>query len=309
VAWSAGHDHEDAPGQQPHFALSNDLKTWTSPCPVVETDGATGIVRNLAGIYADSKHLYALVGSLEPEGIAEPGMKSMDSRSMRLDLYRTSDLNHWEEFQGIAEDIYLFEGPRPTREGALLCAGIRASHWGEMVVLLWDDSSDLMKLPSTQVLSGEAQGVIPEQGTWYETDAGRIYMWYRDGGSFTRLAVNWSDDSGHTWSPIIGTTFQNTFSRAHAGRLVDGRYYIIGNNFDQYLNRLHMHIALSDDGETFDRMYTLLSGPTTRRVPGRHKEDGYHYPNSIVDGDQLIVVYSVNKEDIEVAVVDTTTFD
>ena len=124
----------------------------------------------------------------------------------------------------------------------------------------------------------------------------------------TRLALNWSGDGGETWSPIVSTTFQNTFSRAHAGRLSDGRFYIIGNNFDQFLNRLYMQVAVSDDGECFDRMYTLLEGPTTRRVPGRHKEDGYHYPNSIVDGDKLLVVYSVNKEDIEVAVVDTTTF-
>ena len=86
------------------------------------------------------------------------------------------------------------------------------------------------------------------------------------------------------------------------------RCYIIGNNFDQYLNRLFMQIAISDDGECFDRMYTLFEGPTTRRVPGRHKEDGYHYPNSIIDGEKLLVIYSVNKEDIEVGVVDTTSF-
>ena len=34
----------------------------------------------------------------------------------------------------------------------------------------------------------------------------------------------------------------------------------------------------------------------------------YHYTNSIVDADRLVIVYSVNRDDIEVAVVDTTTF-
>ena len=130
----------------------------------------------------------------------------------------------------------------------------------------------------------------------------------RDSGYRTRLALTWSDDGGESWSPFVSTTFQNTYSRAYAGRLSDGRFYIMGNNFDQYLNRVHMHMALSDDGERFDRMYTLVEGPTTRRVPGRHKEDGYHYPNCMVDGDKLLTVYSVNKEDIEVSVVDTTTF-
>ena len=134
-------------------------------------------------------------------------------------------------------------------------------------------------------------------------------MWQRDGGNLTRLGLTWSDDGGESWSEMVSTDFPNTFSRAHAGRLDDGRCYLIGNNFDQFLNRLHMQIAVSDDGACFDRMYTLLQGKTTRRVPGQHKEDGYHYPNSMVDGDKLLVVYSVNKEDIEVVVVEVDSFE
>ncbi len=67
---------------------------------------------------------------------------------------------------------------------------------------------------------------------------------------------------------------------------------------------MHLLVALSDDGRKFTRQYTLVEGETTRRVNGRHKEDGYHYPNCIVDGDHLVLTYSVNKEDIEVATVD-----
>jgi hypothetical protein len=262
----------------------------------------------MAGLYADDRYLYALVGHAEPKGLAEPGMTSIVTKTMRLDVYRTNDLEHWDEFRGVVDDIYLFEGPRRTQDDKLLCAGIHQSHWGEAVILIWDDPSDLTKAPRQLITSGEPEGIVPEQGTWYQTDDGRIWLWHRDGGHMTRLALQWSDDNGETWSPMTSTTFQNTYSRAHAGRLGDGRCYILGNNFDQYLNRLSMQIALSDDGGCFDRMYTLLEGPTTRRVPGRHKENGYHYPNSIVDGDRLLVIYSVNKEDIEVGVVDTTSF-
>jgi len=63
---------------------------------------------------------------------------------------------------------------------------------------------------------------------------------------------------------------------------------------------MHLLVALSDDGYCFDRQYLLVEGDTTRRINGRHKENGYHYPNCITDGDKLLVTYSVNKEDIEV---------
>jgi len=49
---------------------------------------------------------------------------------------------------------------------------------------------------------------------------------------------------------------------------------------------------------------TRCSGNTTRRINGRHKEDGWHYANCLVDGDLLMVAHSVNKEDIAVALVD-----
>ena len=308
VAWSSGMYHEDMAGQEVHYSWSKDAAQWAPDRVIVHTDPESGVVRNQAGLFADDRYVFAFVGYAEPHEREEPGVTSILTKKMRLDMYRSEDLEHWEEFCGIADDIYLFEGPRKTREGKLLCGGINQANPDEAKILLWDDPSDLTVPPRTRIVSGAAEGIVPMQATWYQTDDGRIWMWQRDGGHPTRLGLTWSDDGGETWSLMVSTDFQNTFSRAHAGRLSDGRCYIIGNNFDQYLNRLYMHIALSDDGSCFDRMYTLLQGPTTRRVPGRHKENGYHYPNSLVDGDNLLVVYSVNKEDIEVAVVDTGSF-
>ena len=309
VAWSNGLAHEDAAGQEPHYAWSDDAATWSSDRVIVHTDPASGLIRNLGGLFADDNYLYAFVGTATPAGVAEPGMTSNITKKNRLDLYRTSDLESWEEHLGVVDDFYLFEGPRLTREGKLLCCGINEFNHDEALILIWDDPSDPTTSPRRILVSGAEEGVRPQQGTWYQTDDGRIWIWQRDGGHLTRLGLTWSDDGGDTWNPIVSTNFQNTYSRAHAGRLNDGRFYIIGNNFEQYLNRLYMHVAVSDDGAVFDRMYTLLQGPTTRRIPGRHKEDGYHYPNSIVDGDNLLVTYSVNKEDIEVAVVDTNKFE
>jgi hypothetical protein len=81
---------------------------------------------------------------------------------------------------------------------------------------------------------------------------------------------------------------------------------LAGNNYERLLDRRFLLLALSEDGQTFDSMHTIVSGATTRRIEGKHKEDGYHYPNCCVEGGKLFVTYSVNKEGIEVAEVDTT---
>jgi hypothetical protein len=150
---------------------------------------------------------------------------------------------------------------------------------------------------------------MPEQGTWYQTDDGRIWMYQRDDTLSGYLGLTVSDDEGETWSPLMQTDFPNTFSRAYAGRFGDGRFYICGNNYNRFLDRMTLLIAVSDDGRVFDRQYELVTGSTTRRINGRHKEDGFHYPNCYTDADKLIITFSINKEDIAVGVLNTRELD
>ena len=102
------------------------------------------------------------------------------------------------------------------------------------------------------------------------------------------------------------TDFPDSQARIRAGRLEDGRYYIINNSYPEFLNRKYLTLALSSDGMVFDKMYMLVQGPTHRKIEGMHKEDGYQYPQTLVDGNRLLVTFSINKEDIECGIVDTT---
>ena len=43
----------------------------------------------------------------------------------------------------------------------------------------------------------------------------------------------------------------------------------------------------------------------TSEALGTLKNDGYQYPSCLVDGERLLIGYSVNKEDMEVGIVDT----
>ena len=60
-------------------------------------------------------------------------------------------------------------------------------------------------------------------------------------------------------------------------------------------------ISLSRDGLNFDRMAVIRFLPPPPKFDGRSKAIGYAYPHSVIVGEDLWVIYSVNKEDIEIA--------
>jgi len=305
ASWSNGLLHEDYVGQEPHYSWSEDGLHWSEPRVLAHTPIESNQVRSNAGLCAANGTLYSYVCVAQDYGrdAGAPGMYSLKAQRIPMDVYYTADLEHWEHRPSICDNILLMEGPRPTQDGTMMCCGLDMTRMSA-VVLIWRHASELAEPPEVVPIPASSEGVLPEEATWYQTDDGRLWMYQRDYANSCRLALTYSDDGGKTWSDLLRTDFPNTTSRAFAGRLSDGRFYIVGNNYDLLLDRRHLQIALSDDGYVFDRQYTLVEGDTTRRVNGRHKEDGYQYPNCISDGDKLLVVYSVNKEDIEVGIVD-----
>ena len=114
-----------------------------------------------------------------------------------------------------------------------------------------------------------------------------------------------SFDDGKTWTVPTQTNFPDTGSRANAGRLPDGQYYVINNPLPMSARqggRAMLAISLSRDGLEFDRMAVIRFIAPTARYAGKAKGGGgYQYPHSVVVGDRLWAIYSVNKEDMEVA--------
>jgi hypothetical protein len=310
AAWSNGLLHEDYVGQEVHFASSRDGLHWSEPEVLVSTSVDSRLVRFTAGLHADADRLYCFVGVAKDfeRDKAAPGMSMLKEHHVRLDVYETTDLRQWKHHAGMCEDIFLFEGPHRTREGSLLCCGFNCYDRHGMV-LRWESGVPPGDPPQVLHIPVSSRGIVPLEGTWYQDDEGRIYMFVRDGNISGYLGLSCSEDDGRTWSDLVLTDLPNSASRAFAGRLADGRYFIIGNNYNRFLDRTALQIALSNDGAVFDRQYTLVDDPTSRRINGRHKEDGYHYPHACVDGDTVLVIYSVNKEDVEVGLIDTSRLD
>ena len=144
-------------------------------------------------------------------------------------------------------------------------------------------------------------------GTWvrFYRDGGSIHAQTRDEVDATRPRrnyVSFSFDGGKKWTIPTRTNFPDSVARTNAGKLPDGQVYVINNPLPmtpRQGGRSMLAVSLSRDGLNFDRMAVIKFIAPPQRHKGKAKGAGYQYPHSVVVGDYLWVIYSVNKEDME----------
>ena len=149
-----------------------------------------------------------------------------------------------------------------------------------------------------------------DNGTWVRLyrDSGSIHAENRaevEASKSRRNYAAFSFDDGQTWTAPTWTSFPDSCARSNAGKLPDGQVYVINNILTMPPSkggRSMLAISLSRDGLHFDRMAVLRFAPPPQRYQGKAKRsNGFQYPHSVVVGEYLWVIYSVSKEDMEVA--------
>lgn len=134
---------------------------------------------------------------------------------------------------------------------------------------------------------------VPEEGPRKELEASKSRRNY----------ASYSFDKGKTWTVPTRTSFPDACARSNAGKLPDGQVYVINNLLPlspKHGGRSLLGISLSRDGLNFDRAAVIRFFAPPMRHKGRAKSIGFQYPHSMVVGEDLWVMYSVNKEDIQV---------
>jgi hypothetical protein len=264
--------------------------------------------RNTAGVMGYGDRLVALVQTKTGgRPASKPGMSAKEESrtTCRTGMATSCDGVTWTECD-VAEDCHWYEAPRLTREGRLLCAGSRR---GQPLVFLWPgdnplESPEIIEIPH-DTSRGLDSGRFPYgEASWYETDSDTIFMFHRNETDEMRLRVALSEDGGRRWTRPMLSNIPDSKSRLSAGRLADGRFFLVNNAIADLLNRVQLMISLSPDGIKFDTQYFLLQEPTTIAFPGALKAHGYQYPCVLAEEDRLIVSYSVNKEHMELLTVD-----
>jgi hypothetical protein len=151
----------------------------------------------------------------------------------------------------------------------------------------------------------------------YSLDDGTWVRLYRDMGSreavtqkekedtkSRRNYASFSYDDGLTWSVPVRTGIPDACARSNAGKLPDGQVYVINNiipmNPGGLGGRSMLTISLSVDGLDFDRVAIIRYITPPIRHEGLEKTIGFQYPHSVVAENNLWVIYSVNKEDVQI---------
>lgn len=308
--FSNGADNEEAPGQRTLMTSSPDLLAWSEPQCVAPGDPKGDLWRNTGGVMGYGEKLVVFVQTKTGHSSArQPGMSANEETraTRKAGIFVTDDANTWSE-RDVVDDCHWYEAPRLTREGRLLCAATKDNR---PVVLLWPgdnplDTPEIVEIPYDGS-RGMDSGRFPYgEASWYETDDGRILMFHRNETDELRLRVALSEDSGRSWTHPMYSNIPDSKSRVSAGRLADGRFFLINNAIADLLNRVPLMISISRDGLKFEKQYFLLNEPTKIEFPGALKAHGYQYPCALVERDRLIVAYSVNKEHMELLMLSTS---
>ena len=159
-----------------------------------------------------------------------------------------------------------------------------------------DDPSAVRGWKKAEFPEGDGKPIEPSQ---YLAPDGRLVLLMRDqNSSFVKL-VSYSNDEGASWSAPVKTNIPDSRSKQCAGTLPDGRSFWVVNPTGNKSRRT-LALALSQDGYLFNQAYTLLSSQDlpAQRTKGRYKTLGYNYPKAFVQGDNLWIGLSFNKEDV-----------
>ncbi len=125
----------------------------------------------------------------------------------------------------------------------------------------------------------------------------RLLALVRGGKDNEHILVSESFDQGKTWTDLMESNFPISHSKLYAGRLTNGRSYVIFNMRGRG-NRDTLAIAFGN--EHFENVYLIRDG--FDESPKFRKDNQWCYPYAFEHEKKLYVVYAKNKEDCEVAI-------
>ena len=130
---------------------------------------------------------------------------------------------------------------------------------------------------------------------------------YRDCSGRLRNYVQTSRDKGKSWDKAVSTNIPDSNSKTYLGMLPDSTIYMINNAIDELGQRDPLSIAILDDENQFSWVGNIKYDAPRIKFEGAHKEPGFQYPSAVATEKYLWVIYSVGKEDIEVARIPLTS--
>ncbi|MGE4488531.1 MAG: exo-alpha-sialidase [Kiritimatiellales bacterium] len=309
VTWFSHDKYEDSAGTRALYSYSSDFRFWSEPAVLIdsigemadkgtpgtalwpefeEVNGRLYVTATVKQIVSWTKDGTALV----------PVYRDLDRVVKRVYGDGTPAANRYWLAESIPEGYETMGiAPYTQEEDAEMRADMA------QLEQRWALRRVQYALPET-----EDENVAFCEPTYFVRPDGKEVGVYRDVKRSMRLYAAIRDTATDSWSLAEKSNIPDSPSKTAAGNLPDGRAYIVGNFLDKLWLRDPLLIAFSDDGISFDQVYTVRCGASQCREknPGDHKGPGYQYPNALVVGDILWVAYSVSKEQIAISSIPAT---
>ena len=306
--WSNSEINEDEIGQRVLYCTSEDGEHWSAP--KILFDSMPGAALTAGGFLVYGESLAAYAGYYAYVHIKEDGMfdrANGEHKNTTLFRMETTDGENWSAPEDLHVPVVPNHGPQPTKSGRLILSGnilfpytddpSGKSGWKLTgpppfpYEPLYDDSYAI------EVRAPKYNVEWACEGSFFQTDDGTLHMLQRTRKK--KLLLTESRDNGETWSEPEWTDFTDCGTKFHCGRLPDGRFYVVGSP-DPASSRCPLVLSISKDGKDFDREWIIDDTFRPRRHDGLWKGGIYGYPHSMIHGDHLYVICSINKEDISV---------
>ncbi|QHI68529.1 exo-alpha-sialidase [Tichowtungia aerotolerans] len=211
----------------------------------------------------------------------------------------------WESRGIVARGGGMVDAPVRMANGNWICGGVYTGFWACVFISHGDDFTRWDRVP-IPVSKGDKCSE-----TTLIVDDGQVTAVMRS--SFPGVAgVSASSDFGRSWTRARASNFPMIRSKVFGGMLSTGQRYLVANVSDgDPMDRSTLAVAVSrPGGEAFVRMYKIRQGVTYQPVfKGKHKMPGWQYPYAYEHDGNLYVIYSLGKEDCELAVIPLSSLE
>lgn len=293
-------------GERVSIKKSPDFASWSTSLNIGPDMGRFNLVCNMAGGFRVYNNvLYAVYSTFEydPSVLVNGGRPATDIGYLYCKSYwrSTTDGISWTAPVELGPNAQNNAPIKAIASGRLIMAchtmfpysdnpsGLSGWETAGICTEISRDDADTILI--AKALEGWSSWV--GEADFYQLTSGEIRMLLRSADNV--LWMTKSFDNGQTWSNPGQTSFAHSSSKFAAGRLADGRYYVIGNPPPE---RDVLSMWTSTDGTTFNKRYDLGSTPYTVQYPGFAKDGAYGYPSFMEMNGEGFVVVSRGKESI-----------
>lgn len=289
--WSCSRKNEEDPDQHLRYSTSADGRRWSASRVLApDPDGASGPRRWIArGLFLRTGRLTALGALVEDarygqqgRGVVWPGLKLMAFEWTGKE---------WKD-AGLYADDCMNNFPPAMLAGRMFM--VCRDRFMAVKTALQDSAGSWRYTP----LASPPPFDRMDEPAWYAAPDGAAHMLIRDGKRSRKLLRSISTDGGATWSTPVLTDYPDATSKTFAGRLSNGVYYLVNN--PNPAGRDPLAISFSKDGQLFSEPRSVRRNAPRPRFHTSRSGGSFQYPHAVEAGGSLWIIYSTNKEDIEI---------